>query len=99
MKFLRENEDQLRSQSMLSKPERGECNDVWKEIKALNSKMESLPLTEGGTSGESNIANLWKHHFSAVANSVGSIDNRDLVVNVLRAVPGHNDVINLHELS
>ena len=58
MKFLRENEDQLPSQSMLSKLRRGECNDFWKEIKALNSKKESLPLTVGGSSGESNIANL-----------------------------------------
>ena len=58
MKFLIENEDHIRSQSMLSKFQRGECNDFWKEIKALNSKKESLPLTVGGTFGESNIANL-----------------------------------------
>ena len=62
MKLLKENEDQLRSQSMLSKLQRGECNDFWKEIKALNPKKECLPLTVGGTSGESNIANLWKDH-------------------------------------
>ena len=36
LKFLRENEDQLRSQSMLTKLRRRECNDFWKEIKALN---------------------------------------------------------------
>ena len=35
MKFLRENEDQLRSPSMLSKLRRGECNDFLKDIKAL----------------------------------------------------------------
>ena len=29
MKLLRENEDQLRSQSMLSKLQRGECNGFW----------------------------------------------------------------------
>ena len=63
MKYFRENEDQLHSQSMLSKLEKGECNDFWKEIKALKPKEESLPLTVGGTSGESNIANLWKDHF------------------------------------
>ena len=57
-----------------------------------------MPLTVGKTSGESNIANLWKDHFSAIANSVGSTDHRDQVVNALRAVPGHNDVINVHEL-
>ena len=41
MKFLRENEDQLRSQSMHSKLQRGECNNFWKEIKALNARKES----------------------------------------------------------
>ena len=98
MKFLRENEDQLRSQSMLSKLQRGECNDFCKEIKALNSKKESLLLTVGGTSGESNITDLWKDNFSAIANSVGSTDNRDQVMIELRTVPAHNDVINVHEL-
>ena len=52
----------------------------------------------GGTSGESNIANLWKDHFSAIENSVGSTDNRDQAMNALGTVPGHNDFINLHEL-
>ena len=52
----------------------------------------------GGTSGESNITNLWKDHFSAIANSVGSTDNRDQVMNALGTVPGHNDVINVHKL-
>ena len=52
----------------------------------------------GRTSGESNIANLWKDHFSAIANSVGSTDNRDQVMNALGTVPGHKDVINVHEL-
>ena len=98
MKFLKENEDQLCSQSMLSKLPRGEHTDFWKEIKALNSKKESLPLTVGGTSGESNIANLWKDHYSAIANSVGSADNRDQVMNALGTLPGHIDVINVHEL-
>ena len=98
MKFLRENEDQLCSQSMLSKLQRGDCNDFWKEIKALSPKKEYSPLTVGGTSGESNITNLWKDNFSVIANSVGSTDNRDQVMNALGTVPAHNDVINVHEL-
>ena len=83
---------------MLSKLLRGECNDFCKEINALKPKKESLPLTVGGTSMESNIANIWKDHFSAIENSVGSTDNRDQVMNALRTVPVHNDVINVHEL-
>ena len=41
--------------------------------------------------------NLWKDNFSAIANSVGSTDNRDQVMNALRTVIGHNYVINAHE--
>ena len=43
---------------MLSKLQRGKCNDFRKEIKALKPKKESLPLTVGGTPGKSSIANL-----------------------------------------
>ena len=50
------------------------------------------------TSRESNIANLWKDNFSAVANSVGSTDNRDQVMNALGNVAGHNVAINVHDL-
>ena len=38
------------------------------------------------------------NRFRAIANSVGSTDDRDQVMNALRTVPGHNDVINVHEL-
>ena len=53
----------------------------------------------GGTSGESNIANLWKDPLSAIANSVGSTDNQEQVKKALTAVTGHSDVINVHELA
>ena len=52
----------------------------------------------GGTSRESNIANLWKDYFSAIVTYLGSTDNQDQVMNALRTVPGHNDAINVHEL-
>ena len=83
MKYFRENEDQLRSQSMISKLQMGECNDFRKEIETLEPKKESLPLTVGGISGESNIANLWKDHFSAIPNYIATTDNRDQVMNAL----------------
>ena len=76
----------------------GECNDFWKEIKALNPQKESVPLTVGSTSGESNISNLWKDNFRAISNSVRSTDNRDQVMDGLKTIPGHNNIINVHEL-
>ena len=78
------------------KTSQGECNDCWKEIKALNSKKKSLPLTVGGTSGESNVINLWKDDLSAIANSVGSTDNGDQVMNALNTVPGHILILLMH---
>ena len=51
-----------------------------------------------GTSREGYIANLWKDHFSEIENSVGSTDSRDQVMIALRAVPRHNDVVNVHKL-
>ena len=47
---------------------------------------------------ESKIANLRKNYFSSMANSVGSTDNRDQVMNSLGTVTGNNDVINVHKL-
>ena len=41
---------------------------------------------------------LLEDHFSVTANSNGYTDNRDQVMNALRNVPGHNDVINVCEL-
>ena len=74
-----------------------QCLLEW-NIKALNKK-ESLPLIAWGTSVESNIANQWKDHiFIAIAITVGSTDNQEQVKNTLRTVPGHNDLINVHEL-
>ena len=36
-------------------------------------------------------------HFRAIANSVGSTDKRDQVMNAFVTVPGHNNVIDGHE--
>ena len=71
MKYFRENEDQLHSQSKLSKLRRGECNDFWKEIKALKPTKKSLPLTVKGILGKAilqtygKIISVQKHILSA----------------------------------
>ena len=67
--------------------------------KLKRSNLRRIPATNSGrNSGESNIANLWKYHFSAISNFFGSTDNRDQFMNALRGVPDHNVVINVYEL-
>ena len=69
---------------MLSKLQRGECNDFWKEIKALNQRRNPCHIQ-------------WEELLSGrvIANSVGSTDQ---VMNAMGTVPGHSEVINVHEL-
>ena len=43
----------------------------WKEVKKLNSSPPLAP-TVGGVSGDSNIAQMWKEHFSTILNSVSN---------------------------
>ena len=93
MKFLRENEDQLRSQSMLSKLERGECNDFGKEIKALLATNSGRHFW-----GKQYCEPMARSFQITIANFDHSTGNRDQAMNALRTVPGHNDVINVHEL-
>ena len=93
MKLLSENEDEVHSQIMLSKLQRGECNDFWKKIKAHKPKKESLPFIGEDFLGDK-YAFLWKDHFSPIANFVGSTDNLDRVMDAFGAVPMSNDVIN-----
>ena len=94
-KFLRENEDQLRSQSLLSKLQRGKCNDFWKEIKALNLRRNPCHKQWRNFLGEQSCK-LGKNTLIAIVNSVSPLTTE--IMNALGTVPGHNDVINVHEL-
>ena len=75
---------------MLSKLQRGECNDFWKEIKTLNPKKGPQPLTVGGTSGDSNIANYGKIISIGQPKSIGPSDNRNQVMNALRTAGSYD---------
>lgn len=99
LKFLKQNEDQLRANALLLKLQSGRCNDFWKEIKSLNPKKESLPVTVDGISGEGNIAKLWGEHFKAIANSVTSETNKDYVKNIIDNTPVIGDPVTVQELA
>ena len=74
-----------------------ECNYFWKEIKVLNPKKDSLPLQWEGRLWSEQYFETMEISFSCNSKFSGSIANRDQVMNALRSVPCHNDVINVHE--
>lgn len=96
--FLRENEQQLRAQALLTKLREGKCKDFWKEIRALNPKKDSLPLTVAGVTGVDNIARVWGEHFRDIANSVATDENREWVQGAISNTPVVNETISVAEV-
>ena len=98
MRFLRQNEEQLRSQALLRNLQSGHSQDFWKGIRAMKPKSNTLPLTVDGVTGEENIANLWAQHFESIANSVITDDNRQSVNDALQQADAARHGITVVEL-
>ena len=57
-----------------------QCHDVnnsWKTINIRNKSKATLSNCIAGTSGEINIANMWKDHYSSLLNSSSNITDKD----------------------
>ena len=72
IRYIKSNEQMLRKESLAKKLSDHDYNSFWKEIKLMNNCKTPLPTTIDGISGEANIAELWKKHFSSLLNSVES---------------------------
>ena len=74
LRFCFRNEKNLRAKSLADKLVKNPCDTLafWKEVRKLN---HSPPLAQcvGNTSGEKNIAAMWKTHFSGIFNSVQNV--------------------------
>ena len=81
LRFCLRNEKELRAKSLADKLVRAPCSMAvfWKEVRRLNCSPPLAPSINGVT-GESNIADMWKEHFSGILNSV---DNPSCKVSVL----------------
>ena len=95
MRFLRNNEENLRSQALLRKLQNGECRNLWKEIRSVNPCKDSLPLSVDNVSGEENIANLWRAGFRVIANSVNINANEAFVTERVANVGEHDDAVSV----
>ena len=68
VRFISRNEQAMGADSMARKMMSNNMTDFWKEVRSLNSCKSSLPSTVEGVSGEDNIAELWRKHFSSLFN-------------------------------
>ena len=68
VRFISRNEQAMRADSMASKMMSNNINYFWKEVRSLNNCKSSLPSTVEGVSGENNVAELWRQHYSSLFN-------------------------------
>ena len=69
LRFIKRNEADMRKESLGNKLADSDSRDFWKEIKGVNNAKMPLPTSIEGVTGESNIASLWRDHYSSVFNS------------------------------
>ena len=68
MRFIRNNEDILRKESLAKKLLCKNDKVFWKEIKLMNNSNLSLPNVIDGVTGSHNIVNMWKSHYEDLFN-------------------------------
>ena len=56
-----------------------DLNNFWKNISLLNKSKSTLLNCINGTTGEGDIANLWKNHYSILLNSSEDDSSKDFV--------------------
>ena len=68
MKFIRNNEDIRRKESLAKKLLCKNYKVFWKEIKLMNNSNLSLPNVIDGVTGSHNIVNMWTSHYEDLFN-------------------------------
>lgn len=68
VRFISRNEQAMRADSMASKMMSNNITDFWKEVRSLNNCKSSLPCTVEGVSGEDNVVEIWRQHYSSLFN-------------------------------
>ena len=72
LRFIKRNEDMMRSDSLARKLQNNNVNDFWKEIKTIGNTKTSIPSNIDGVSGMDEIAQLWKNKYYELFNCVKS---------------------------
>ena len=87
LRKCKRNEEQMRAESLAAKMILGKSVSFWAEIRRNTGDKCKLPQTIDGTSGEKNIAMLWKEKYSCILNSVEDSEDRRELSSVLERLP------------
>ena len=69
MRAVKKSGEAIRADAMASNLLNNDYDSFWTDVKKLNSSNAIISNLIDGTSGESNITNLWKKHFCNILNA------------------------------
>ena len=76
MRFIKNNEDTLKKDSLARKMLSKNDEEFWKEIRVMNSSNMPLPNVIDGVAGSVNIVDMWKSHYNDMFNCLRN--NKDV---------------------
>ena len=76
MRFIKNNEDTLKKDSLARKLLSKNDKEFWKEIRVMNSSNMPLPNVIDGVTGSGNIVDMWKCHYNDLFNCLRN--NKDV---------------------
>ena len=102
LRYIKRNENMMRSDSLARKLQKNNFNDFWKEIKTINNCKKSLPSNIDGVSGPDEISQLWRKQYYELLNCVkgnmfvvDSVDFNDDVI--VTAAEVHEAILKLRD--
>ena len=79
LRQCRLDEQCISSENLASSMQCHDLNNFWENISLLNQTKSTLSNCINGTTGEGDIANLWKNHYSILLNSSVDDSSKDFV--------------------
>uniref|UniRef100_A0A8C6PWR0 Reverse transcriptase domain-containing protein n=1 Tax=Nothobranchius furzeri TaxID=105023 RepID=A0A8C6PWR0_NOTFU len=72
VRYIKRNEQTMRANSLANKLKNNDVSEFWKELKRSCISKQLLPASINGVSGDKNIVEAWRNHFSRIFNCVNS---------------------------
>ena len=87
LRYIKDNENAMRADSLARKMQSLNSKDFWKEVSSINSSKTPLPTNINGTTGQDKIVELWRKHyhdlFNCLQRNVFRIDNVEFTESIV----------------
>ena len=89
---IKRNIETIKADNVASNLVNNNYTGFWDAVRKYNVNKSVLPQQVGNATGEKDICDKWKEHFSAIYNSVSNSAADEFHKNKLKYVPGDSDV-------